>query len=245
MNTVPFEWAMRDIAQGWRGVVLLIVAAVPALFLALIHFTVDPIPAGERGQAAAWLITVFLMPPLVGITAILVGGSVLRAPQEDGTIIYQLTRPMRRAWIGLQRSVAATVTVGIGAVLAGTLLLIPLGAQPEIPRALVGLLLGGLAFGAVYGLILSLHRYAVAVAILHVIAERALASVPAEPIQRLTLTWHAWGAMGLAAETANDGGFIPGTGGEWWVLPLVTLLAIAGTAYLYARKPFHLGLPEA
>jgi hypothetical protein len=245
MNTVPFEWAMRDIAQGWRGILLIIIAAVPALFLALIHFTVEPIPAADRGEVGANLITIFLVPPLIGITAILVGGSVLSAPQEDGTLIYQLTRPMQRVWVGLQRSLAATLTVGVGAVLAGLFLMIPLGPAAEILDALPGLFLAGLAFGALYGFVVSLHRYAVGVAIIHLLAERALASVPAESIQRLTLTWHAWGSMPTTAATAAREGVIEGSGGDWWILLGFTVLAVGATGALYARKAFHLGLPEA
>lgn len=243
MKWVPFEWALRDIAQGWRGIVLLFVALIPLMFILLIHFTVAPIPAGERSFIASQTITYFIVPVVVGGIAILAGGTVMRAPLEDGTLIYQLIRPINRVWVGVQRVLAVALIVALASMLSGLALSMVLGGIREILGALLGLLLGGFVFGAFYSLLMSLHRYAIALPLIHVLLEWAFVNIT--EVQRLTISWHVLGAMRPTMEPSVEEGIRATTGGDPYIALIVGLLSIAAVALLFKWKPMHLGLPEA
>ncbi len=243
MRWIPFEWALRDIAQGWRGIVLLLVALIPLMFVLLVHFTVDAIPAGERPFIASNTITFFIIPVIVGGIAILAGGTVMRAPLEDGTLIYQLIRPVRRVWVGVQRVVAVALVVALASMLSGLALSLVLGGIREIIGALPGLLLGGFVFGSFYGMLMSLHRYAIALPLIHVFWEWVFVNI--EEVQRLTISWHVMGAMEPTMEISVEEGLRATTGGNPFIAITVALLSIVVVGLLFKIRPLHLGLPEA
>lgn len=241
MTLVPFTWALRDILSGKRALGLAALALIPGALMGLVVFTgVGSTPS----QDTTGVVTTFLIPVVVGLIALVASGSVLRTPLQEGTIIYQLTRPVRRASLGLQRATAAAVTTALLTVLAAVPVAAILGTWELVLGAVPGLILAGLAFGALYGALVSLHRYALAVAVVHLVAETALARV-AFPIHETTLTWHVWGLLGQITEIATGSGAIPAGGGSWWMPALVLLASLVVAAGIFRYRAFSLNVAEA
>ena len=243
ISRVAFEWAMRDIVQGKRGLGLLLAAAFPTLFLSVVALMVDPVPASEAEEVTAIIVTSFIMPPIVAIMALFVGGAVLRQPIEDGTIVYMLTRPVKRMQVGMSRCLAIALTVSVATAVSGGLLIIALGELRLILGAMPGLLVGGFALGALYGFILSLHKFAIGGVLIHAIYEGMVARVPFD-VRLYTVSWHAWGWMGEATRVASREGLIFGNGGNGLVAILMGVLAIVLTGLWVERRAFHLNLGE-
>ncbi len=240
MTLTPFTWTLRDILSGRRALGLIALAAVPGLLLALLALT----GAGATPeQDTAGLITTFVLPVIVGLIALVASGPVLRTPLQEGTLIYQLTRPIPRASLGLQRATAAAVTTAGLIALSAAPVGVFLGTWDLYLDALPGLILAGLAFGALYGFLVSLHRYALGIAVVHLVAETALARVPFR-VHEATLTWHLWGLLGEVTEISRQMGGIPG-GGSWWVPTAVTLVALGATAGLFKWRNVSLNVTEA
>ncbi|MBW3582274.1 MAG: hypothetical protein KY455_04150 [Euryarchaeota archaeon] len=244
MSRVAFEWALRDTLQGPRGIVLVAAALIPTVFILIIALTESPVPAREAPRVAAVVLTTFVFPGLVALLAIVAGGTVLRQPLEDGTLVYFMTRPAKRMWIGIARGAAAGTAVGALAVLCGVALIIPLGQPGIVFSAVPGLFVGGFALGVLYGLILSLHRYALGIAIIHAVLESALSRLPFASLRNLTVSWHSWGLMGRAADEAAKVGVIPGDGGSGVIAILYALVFLAITGFYYSVRPFTLGVAE-
>lgn len=243
MSLVVFQWTLRDVLAGKRGIGLLVAALVPTLLLALIVGTGGSVAANERATVTAVLTTTVLLPFIVGLIAIVAGGAVLRRPLEEGTMLYQLIRPTRRFVLGTTRSVAAALAVAVLSIWGGLALGFALGEWDLVVDALPGLAVGGLAFGALYGLIVSLHRYALGLAVLHLVAEAALARLSFR-VHELTLSWHLWGSMGSLADLAANEGVIPSVGGSLAVPVVVALGAAALTGVLFQVRAFGLGIGE-
>lgn len=243
MSRVAFEWALRDTLQGPRGIVLVAAALIPTVFILLIAFTESPVPEREAPRVAAVVLTTFVFPGLVALLAIVAGGTVMRQPLEDGTLVYFMTRPAKRLWIGVARGAAAGTAVGAIAVLCGVALILPLGQPGIVFGAVPGLFVGGFALGTLYGLILSVHRYALGIAILHAVMESALSRLPFS-LRNLTVSWHSWGLMGRAADEAAKVGVIPGDGGSGILAILMALTFLGLTGLYYAVRPFTLGVTE-
>lgn len=240
MTLVPFSWALRDMLSGRRAAGLIALVLVPGLLLALLAIT----GAGSTPrQDTAGLITTFVLPVIVGLIALVVSGPVLRTPLQEGTMIYQLTRPIPRASLGVQRATAAAVTTALLTALSAAPVGVFLGTWDLYLGALPGLLLAGLAFGALYGFLVSLHRYALGLAVVHLVVETALARVSFR-IHEATLTWHVWGVLGEVTEISQQLGGIPG-GGSWPVPVAVLLIALAATAGLFKWRSFSLNVTEA
>ncbi len=241
MTLVPVTWALRDILSGKRALGLITLALVPGILLGVLALT----GAGaDPREDTAGLLTTFILPVIVGLIALVASGPVLRTPLQEGTIIYQITRPIPRASLGLQRASAAAVTTGLLTVASALPVGFFLGTWDLLLGALPGLLVGGLAFGALYGFLVSLHRYALGVAVVHLVAETALAHVSLR-IHEVTLTWHAWGMLGEVTQIATNLGSIPaGDGGTWWVPVAVVLGSLAASAALFRWRNVSLNVAE-
>ena len=237
-------WALRDLLAGKRGLGLLAAALVPVAGLAAIVATAGQVPPGEAPEVVAGVVVGLILPFLCGLIAIVAGGAVLRRPLEEGTLLYQLVRPVGRARLGLVRAgAAAVVTAGL-TLLSALLVGAVLGEFALVLRAWPGLLAAGLCFGALYGVLISLHRYALGLAVLHLVAEGSLAHVGFR-VHRVSLTWHAYGGLGDLGTIAARIDAIPATDGLVWLPVLVAGLALGGAAALFRFRPFNLGLTEA
>lgn len=243
MSTTAFTWGLRDVMAGKRGLGLALAALLPTLLIAVVVGTGESIAGEERGLVTAVLTTTVVMPFLVGLIAIVAAGSVLRRPLEEGTLLYQLVRPQRRFTLGVVRALAAALATAAMAALALLALGLTLGQWNLVLPALPGLLLGGLALGALYGFLVSLHRYALGVAVVHLVAEAALARVDFR-LNLWTLTYHVWGGMGELAQVASSEGTIPSVGGTLLVPAIAALVALAATGLLFRLRPFALNIGE-
>ncbi len=158
-----FRKALRDLLQPRRLVTVLGLVLLP-LAVALIWRSLVPadrfVPAQVYDQLARSLVFGFILVLL----ACILGTSVVSQEMEQQTIVYLLTRPLPRWRILLARFLAALLATALAAGLAA--LLLALGTRglhhwgrPPLPRDLLFLALGSLAYGGFFLLLGTLlHR---------------------------------------------------------------------------------------
>jgi ABC-2 type transport system permease protein len=215
-NPTIVRLTVRNGFGGRRAAILvalpLVLVGLAATFRALLG--VDP-DATEGVIVGLGLLVVL---PLVALIA---GTSVLAAEIDDGSIVYLLAKPISRHVIVLSKYVVAVTATSAFTVLPIALATaIMTGELTPTAGYVVGAFVGGLAYCAVFILLSTLTRHAVATGLLYVLVWEGLLGGLLSGIRWLSIGhWsHA-----LAESIADDGTLSESVGPAYAVIAVAVV----------------------
>ncbi len=207
----------ETVVRSRRSLIAALLVALPLLFSAY-GALLSP---GDGGSPEGLLASYQFLGSsgfLVQFLALFYGLGILAEEMENGTLVYLFVRPVSRTSFVAGRFVAAlgvvlvllTVLNGCQVALAGTLAPLRALVAVELP-----LLLGAVAYLAVFSLFSSLFRKPLAPALLYLIAWELGLSLVALPVRYGTIKFHLLSLCHGLAGAAPDPTAI---GGEFFVL---------------------------
>lgn len=203
-----------------------IMLALPLVLLAL-AVTVR-ILVGADDDATEGVVVGLGLAVILPLIALIAATSVLAAEIDDGSIVYLLAKPISRHVI-----VVSKYVVALGATVAFTVLPITLTAaimSGEAPTTIgygLGALLGAAAYCAIYLLLSTITRHAVAAGLLYLLLWEGLLGGLLDGIRWLSvLHW----AQALASSIADDDTLSKSVGPAYAVI--ATALVVAGSLWL-------------
>jgi ABC-2 type transport system permease protein len=210
------ELELRRMAGGRRALVVLILLLGAAALAGAVRAWAPPPPVEDGWrfvfllQALLWLQTLVLLVPLLHAT------SLVKDDEEEGTLVYLVTRPISRAGLLLAKFAAMLLFAG-GSLLLGFLAFLGafawLGADPYPAfahgwRFLLAAELGVLAYGGLFTLVGLVSRRGMIWGIVYgFLSEFVLATLVPALAKRLTVM-HYLRSVALAGEELPEG--LPG-----------------------------------
>jgi hypothetical protein len=187
-----FLWGLRLVLKGRRFVLIL---AMSALLGALMGFQ------GVRGEGGTYDPAGRLLEMLdqeflqfaVPIVALLLVSQGFAREVQDRTLVHHLVRPVSRRTIYLARYASGVLAAAIAAVTLEATLLgtsgVPLGAATWV-AALLAMLAGVVAVGAVYYALSAVFRYGVILGMVYTFVVEAMFAGARGSMQRLSVMFH-------------------------------------------------------
>lgn len=147
MNRVLIELTARQLL-GRRRVILIALLALIPVAVAVIYRVGDGPADTDPDEFLSGLMQGFVIPVILPIAALVFGTGALGAEIEDGTVVYLLTKPIRR-WriVAAKLLVAATATIALVVPAVVVSALIVMGGEAD--HGLTLGFAGGAAAGAV------------------------------------------------------------------------------------------------
>ncbi|HZE38959.1 MAG TPA: ABC transporter permease subunit [Stackebrandtia sp.] len=137
MNGTVARLTRMNLLRGWRGALLTIFPFAQLLLSVGVRFITTDTPQGQRA-AMTFVLGGLTMGTVVPLIALIVGTGAISTEVDDGSIVYLLTKPLKRWKIVVTKFVVATVAAIV---------------LTAVPTYLAGLIISGSAGGAalVYG----------------------------------------------------------------------------------------------
>lgn len=182
----------RTVVKSKRSI---IAGALGLVILAFFAYAALTIEGGPQERLDLFRTFVFIGPLgfLVQFGGLFFGLAVVSEEVENGTAIYLLVRPLSRAAVLFGRALAAFVTVA-GGLIAMTLLVFaltrPAGAVAALGGALAAIVLGTLAYVAIFSLFAAVFKNAVAPSLLFVLLWEMGVSLIPFPVRNFTVKYH-------------------------------------------------------
>jgi ABC-2 type transport system permease protein len=205
MGTFLFSYALGDFLRLKRVVVWVLIALF-LYVLARVFLWVGPESSPRDTYATLSGILVFRLLPLA--SAIFSTG-VISQEVEQKTIVYLLTRPVKRSTLLFARSLASiTVVAGIGILSAIAVSVAVFGAgalsSDLLYRDMVAIVVGSLAYGSLFVLVSLLINRAMIICLLFAFAwETSVPNMPGE-MYKLSITSYLT-AIAERPASSNDG----------------------------------------
>jgi len=181
---------LRQILGQRRTLFILLLAAVPVL-VAVVFRIASPADEDPREFAADGLMASFIVHLVLPLTALIFGTAALGQEIEDGTAVYLLSKPMPRWKIiagKLLASWAATAAVvAASIVLTGLVVLTGETQHFIIPAFAVAVVLGALAYSALFLCLSILFARALIIGLVYVFVWEAIFSQFAPGTQLLSV----------------------------------------------------------
>ena len=217
---------------GRRRAAVLVVLPLVLLVLAGVFRAVG----GQDLRTAVLLLGTLGLGTVVPLLCVVVGTGVIGPEIEDGSVLYLLSKPLRRSLIVLSKLGVAVLTAWtllVPAVLVAGLLLVGTTERLAVAYALAAAI-AAVAYCALFLLLAVVTRNAVVVGLLYaLIWETTIAGVV--PGAR-TLSIRQW-AYAVAETVAGDEAVLQGVDSEVGLTTSVVLLAlVTGLATAYATK---------
>jgi ABC-2 type transport system permease protein len=202
---------------------------VPAVILILVTLALK----ASHPTAADWpslILGVFGFTVVVPLTALIVGGSVLGAEIDDGSIIHLLATPVRRSTVIMTKfAVAAALTMVLAAGSELVSGLIATGGATKLAIGLfVGALVGSVIYNAVFIMISAATSRAIAVGLLYVLVWEGLLGNFVSGARILSIGHYALGiANAIAHDPALRAGLSPTTAIVMGTIVTIAALGVA------------------
>ncbi|MEO3787081.1 ABC transporter permease [Actinocorallia sp. B10E7] len=184
MNTTIAYITFRGMLGRRRALLLFFLPAVLLLFSVALRALGDD--SLDSASAVLWTFGLAVLLPLVALIA---GTGVIGPEIDDGQIMYILTKPISRASVIITKYLCAIVLI-----LAFTVLpvwlggAIMLGPGSDLPAAFaVGVLAGGVAYGAVFVALAVVSRQAVTIGLIYALVWEGLIGTFAPGTQVLSV----------------------------------------------------------
>ncbi len=233
MSGFIFMLTLRQLLLQKSTLLLALLALIP-LLIALI-FRLSESDQDPENWTAEVLLGGLVVTIVVPLTALLLGASVIGDELEDGTAVYLLTKPLPRWQVLLPKVAAAlllAVALAVPATVLSGLLAIEGGGGAIVTGFAVAVLLGSLAYVAVFVLLSLLSNHALIIGLIYIFLwEGALAGI-FEGLRFLSIRHFSLGIAEWVAGTERET-FDAYLGGE---TALAFVLATAFLALLWANR---------
>jgi ABC-2 type transport system permease protein len=172
-------------AIGGRRLILLVALPAVLIVLAVVVRALVGVDDDARAAVVGGLGLGVVMP----LVALILGTGVLATEIDDGSIVYLLAKPISRHTIVLSKYVVAAVTaVAATAVPMAAAAAIMTGDATATLGYACGALLGAVAYCALFILLSSMNRHAVAIGLVYVFAWEGLAGTLLDGVRWLSIT---------------------------------------------------------
>jgi ABC-2 type transport system permease protein len=171
MNSTIALITFRAMLGRRRALLLFILPAMLLILAAALRFT-----GNADLEVSAGVLQAFALSTLLPLLAVIAGTGVIGPEIDDGQIMYVLTKPVPRQVIVLTKLVVAIVLVTVFAVvptLAAGLIMTGTTEQLSLAFA-VGVLVGGIAYCAVFVALAVASRNAVTIGLLYALVWESL-----------------------------------------------------------------------
>jgi ABC-2 type transport system permease protein len=202
---------------------------LPAVILVLVTLAVK----ASHPAASDWpslILGDFGFTVVVPLTALIIGGSVLGAEIDDGSIVHLLATPVRRSAVILTKfAVAAALTMVLAAGSELVSGLIATGGATKLVMALfVGALVGSVIYNALFIMISAATTRATAVGLLYVLVWEGLLGNFVSGARILSIGHYSLGiANVIAHDSALHAGLSPTTSVVMGAIVTVATLGVA------------------
>ncbi len=240
VGTFVFTHALRDFARVRRLLVWVLVAIV---FYG-IGVAYTRVNEGTSRQDTYVLLSAMLSYRVLALSAAIFASAVVAQEVEGRTIVYLLTRPVKRQVLLLGRAMAASLVVfAVSAVSLVAVSYATLGAKnPFLAKDLVALAVGALAYTGLFTLVSLVINRAMVVSLLFAFGWETLAlGVPGD-LKLLTLNTHLLTVAQRPAPDNSAGvldGMIASSGlpvnVSWLVLAGVVVVTLLGSMAWFAH----------
>jgi ABC-2 type transport system permease protein len=228
LNGTVARLTARSLLGRRRALLLL---ALPAVLLVLA--VASRLLAGQDAGITVGLLGGFALATLVPLLGLIAGTGAIGPEIDDGSIVYLLSKPLSRYSIATTKTVVAVVVITVfaavptliaGLVLSGT-------AQRLAVAYALGVLVAGIAYGALFLMLSVLTRHAVVIGLLYALIWESLIGSWVPGAQSLSI--QQW-ALALTEEVVGaDAAALGVTSavGPGVAVPLLLVVTIGCTWY--------------
>jgi ABC-2 type transport system permease protein len=232
MNPTVLRLTWRSLLGRRRALLLMtlpVILVLLAVAVRLVH--------GKDTEAAVNLLNAFSIGFLAPLVCLIAGTGAIGPEIDDGSIVYLLAKPLSRYVIVNSKLavsiVVSTLFAAVPTLLAG--LIVAGGASHVAIAYAVGVLVAGIAYGALFLLLAILTRNAVVIGLLYAIVWETVVGGYVPGAQALSVQqWSLALTRRIVGSGASDAGVTAAVGTPTGLV-LLAAVSVGGTAYAGRR----------
>jgi ABC-2 type transport system permease protein len=245
MNTTIFALTMREFVSQRRSLLIILLAAVPVLLSVIVRLS-DPEDLNRVEWMTSTLLDGTMIRSILPLSCLLLGTAAFGNEIDGGTILYLLTKPIRRSEIVLAKFVSAASLSGVflvGATIISGLIASESSAGADVVAGFsVAVAIGVLAYTALFILVSLVTQRALLFGLAYILVWEAIATDLFSATAYLSIRQYCLGIADLLSNVSEDT-FDPKVTGAAapFLAAIVTLgalgLAVRSLERLQIREP--------